>query len=127
MEEVYRDRYFVRKAIGARRLIAAWSWADKLQRATDEELRWVPNEMARSFARVHLPEADRHVKCCEAEEEARYEAAYEARDASWRKEVVELWGRARHRAEGVYEGRYFTRKVKGARRLIATWRWADKL
>jgi hypothetical protein len=68
-DEVYEDgRYFARKAKGARRLIAAWRWADKLQRATDEDLRWAPNEMARSFARVRQQEADRHVKCCEAEE-----------------------------------------------------------
>ena len=67
-EEVYEDGYFVRKARGAKRLVAAWSWAHKLQRATDEELRWAPNEMQRSFARVHLQEADRHVKRCKAEE-----------------------------------------------------------
>ena len=46
-EEVYEDRYFTRKFIGARRLVAAWRWADKLQRATDKELRWAPNEVAR--------------------------------------------------------------------------------
>ena len=34
----------------------------------NEVLRWAPNEMARSFARVRLQEADRHVKNCEAEE-----------------------------------------------------------
>ena len=66
--EVYEDGYFTRKVKGARRLIAAWRWADKLQRATDEELRWVPNEMARSFALVRQQEADRYVKRCEAEE-----------------------------------------------------------
>ena len=33
------------------------------------------------------------------EEEARYQAACEARDAAWKKEAMELWGRARHRAE----------------------------
>ena len=27
-----------------------------------------------------------------AEEEARYQAAYEARDAAWKKEAAELWG-----------------------------------
>ena len=43
-------------------------WADKLQRATDEELRWAPNEMARSAARVRQQEADRYVKRYEAEE-----------------------------------------------------------
>ena len=52
-EEVYEDGYFVRKVKGARRLIDAWRWADKLQRATDEELRWAPNEMARSFSPVY--------------------------------------------------------------------------
>jgi len=62
-----------------------------------------------------------------AEEEARYQAACEARDAAWKKEAVELWGRARRRVEEVYEDGYFARKVKGARRLIAAWRWADKL
>ena len=67
-EEVYEDGYFARKVIGAGRLVAAWRWADKLQRATDEELRWAPNEMARSFARVRQQEADRYVKRCEAEE-----------------------------------------------------------
>ena len=51
-EEVYEDGYFVRKVIGAGRLVAAWRWADKLQRATDEELWWAPNEIARSAARV---------------------------------------------------------------------------
>ena len=67
-EEVYEDGYFARKVIGAGRLVAAWRWADKLQRATDEELRWAPNEMARSAARVRQQEADRYVKRCEAEE-----------------------------------------------------------
>ena len=62
-----------------------------------------------------------------AEEEARYQAAREARDAAWKKEAVELWGRARRRAEQVYEDGYFARKVKGVRRLIAAWRWVDKL
>ena len=66
--EVHEDRYFARKVKGARRLIAAWRWADKLQRATDEELRWAPNEMARSFALVRQQEADRYIKRCEAEE-----------------------------------------------------------
>ena len=65
---VREDGYFTRKVIGAGRLIAAWRWADKLQRATDEELRWAPNEMARSSTRVHQQEADRYVKRCEAEE-----------------------------------------------------------
>ena len=64
---MYKDGYFARKVKGARRLIAAWMWADKLQHATDEELRWAPNEMARSFARVCQQEADRYVKRCEAE------------------------------------------------------------
>ena len=68
MEEVYEDGYFARKAKGARRLIAVWRWANKLQRATDEELQWAPKEMARSFALVRLQEADRYVKHCEAEE-----------------------------------------------------------
>ena len=67
-EEVCEDRYFARKVKGAGRLVAAWRWADKLQRATDEELRWAPNEMARSAARVRQQEADRYVKRCEAEE-----------------------------------------------------------
>ena len=67
-EEVYEDVYFTRKARGTSRLVAAWSWADKLQHATDEELRWAPNEMARSAARVRQQEADRYVKRCEAEE-----------------------------------------------------------
>jgi hypothetical protein len=61
------------------------------------------------------------------EEEARYQADCEACDAAWKKEAVELWGRARRRAEEVYEHGYSVRKVKGARRLIAAWRWADKL
>ena len=67
-EEVYEDGYFARKVIGAGHLVAAWRWADKLQRATEEELRWAPNKMARSFERVRLQEADRHVKRCEAKE-----------------------------------------------------------
>jgi hypothetical protein len=69
VDEVYEDGwYFPRKAKGARRLIAAWRWADKLQRATDEDLRWAPNEMARSFACVRQQGADRYIKRCEAEE-----------------------------------------------------------
>ena len=67
-EEVYEDGYFARKAKGARRLVAAWRWADKLQRATNEELCWAPNEMARSFVLVRQQEADWYVKSCEAEE-----------------------------------------------------------
>ena len=63
-----RRGYFARKVIGVGRLVAVWRWADKLQRATAEELRWAPNEMARSAARVHQQEADRYVKRCEAEE-----------------------------------------------------------
>ena len=66
-EEVYEDGYFARKATGARRLVAAWSWADKLQRATDEELQWVPNEMERSLALVRLQEANQYVKHCKTE------------------------------------------------------------
>ena len=62
-----------------------------------------------------------------AEEEARYQAACEAHDAVWKKEAAELWGRARPRAEEVYEDWYFARMVKGVGRLVATWRWADKL
>ena len=62
-----------------------------------------------------------------AEEEARYQEACEARDAARKKEALEVWGRARRHAEEVYEDGYFARKVKGARRLIAAWRWADKL
>ena len=62
-----------------------------------------------------------------AEKEARYQAACEACDAAWKKEAVELWGRARHHAEEVYEDGYFVRKVKGAGCLVAAWRWVDKL
>ena len=62
-----------------------------------------------------------------AEEEARYQAAREARDAAWKKEVAELYGRARRHAEEVYKDGYFARKVIGAGRLIAAWRWANKL
>ena len=65
---MYKDRYFVRKVIGVGRLVSPWRWTDKLQHATDEELRWAPNEMARSFTHVRLQEADQHVKRCEAEE-----------------------------------------------------------
>ena len=67
-EEVYEDGYFARKVIGAGRLVATWRWDDKLQRATDEELRWAPNEMARSFACIRQQEADRYVKRYEVEE-----------------------------------------------------------
>ena len=67
-KEVYEDGYFARKVIGVGRLIPAWRWADKLQRDTNEKLRWAPNEMARSAARLQRQEADRYVKCCEAEE-----------------------------------------------------------
>ena len=35
------------------------------------------------------------------EEESRYQATCEARDAAWKKEAAELWGRARRRAEEV--------------------------
>ena len=56
---MYEDGYFTRKVIGVGRLVAAWRWADKLQRATDEELRWAPNKMARSSALVRQQEADR--------------------------------------------------------------------
>ena len=65
---MHEDGYFTRKVKGARRLIAAWRWADKLQRATDKELRWAPNEMARSFAHIRQQKVDRYVKRCEAEE-----------------------------------------------------------
>ena len=65
---MYKDGYFTRKVIGVGRLVAAWRWADKLQRATDEELRWAPNEMARSFALFRQQEANRYIKRCEAEE-----------------------------------------------------------
>jgi hypothetical protein len=68
-KDVYEDgRYTTRTAKGARRLIAAWRWMDKLQRATDEELMWAPTEMARSVAHARQQDADRHVECCEAEE-----------------------------------------------------------
>ena len=60
--------YFARKVMGVGRLVAAWRWADKLQRATDEELRWVPNEMARLFALIRQQEAERYVKRYKAEE-----------------------------------------------------------
>ena len=53
-----------------------------------------------------------------AEEEARYQAACEARDAAWKKEAAELWGRACRHAEEVYEDGYFARKVIGAWRLV---------
>ena len=66
-EEVYKDGHFARKVIGVGRLVAAWRWADKLQHATDEDLRWVPNKMERSAARVRQQEADRYVKRCEVE------------------------------------------------------------
>ena len=62
------DRYFARKVIGAERLVTAWRWADKLQSATDEELRWAPNEMAGSFACIRQQVANRYVKRCEVEE-----------------------------------------------------------
>ena len=65
---MYEDGYFASKVIGVGRLVAAWRWADKLQHATDAELHWVPNEMARSLALVGQQEADRYVKHCEAEE-----------------------------------------------------------
>ena len=65
---MYEDGYFTRKVKGAGRLIVGWRWADKLQRATDEEHRWAPNKMARSFALVRQQEAYWYVKRCEAEE-----------------------------------------------------------
>ena len=67
-EEVYEDAYFAGKVIGAGRLVTAWRWADKLQHATNEELRCAPNKMVRSVARVRQQEEDRYVKRCEAEE-----------------------------------------------------------
>ena len=36
-------------------------------------------------------------------------------------------GRVRCRAEEVYEDGYFARKVIGVGRLVAAWRWADKI
>ncbi|KAE8766950.1 hypothetical protein D1007_61756 [Hordeum vulgare] len=68
VEEVYADGYFARRVKGARHLIDAWKWADKLQRATDKDLLWASNQMARSFALVRQQEADRYVKRCEAKE-----------------------------------------------------------
>ena len=62
-----------------------------------------------------------------AQEEARYQASCEAREATWKKEEAELWGRACRRAEQVYEDGYFASKVIGAGHLIAAWRWAYKL
>ena len=56
------------RAKGAKRLTAAWRWADKLERATAKELELAPNEMAKSVARVRQQEADRHATRCEAEE-----------------------------------------------------------
>jgi hypothetical protein len=49
-----------------------WRWADMLQCATDEELWWAPNQMARSFTLVRRQEADRYIKPCEAEEAEYY-------------------------------------------------------
>ncbi|KAE8778939.1 Actin-related protein 2 [Hordeum vulgare] len=66
-EELYADGYFARKVKGARCLITAWRWDDKLQRATDEELMWASNQMARSFMLVRQQEADWYVKRCETE------------------------------------------------------------
>ncbi|KAE8777934.1 Actin-related protein 2 [Hordeum vulgare] len=60
-------------------------------------------------------------------EKARYQAPCETCEAAWRKEAVELWGRVCHRAREVYPYEYFASKVKGARRIIAAWRWDDKL
>ena len=67
-EEVYEDGYFARKVKGAGHLVVAWRWANKLQRATNEELRWAPNEMARSLALVRQQETDRYINRCKAEE-----------------------------------------------------------
>ncbi|KAE8768576.1 hypothetical protein D1007_59920 [Hordeum vulgare] len=36
-------------------------------------------------------------------------------------------GRAHRHVEEVYQDGYIARKVKGVRRLITAWRWADKL
>ncbi|KAE8812872.1 Actin-related protein 2 [Hordeum vulgare] len=58
----------VRKVNGTMRLIAVWRWDDKLQRATDEELLWAPNQMARSFMLVYQQEANQYVKRCKVEE-----------------------------------------------------------
>ena len=71
-EEVYEDGYFMRKVVGVGLLVAAWSWDNKLQHATEEELRWAPNKMARSSALVRRQEADRYVKRCEAKEAEYY-------------------------------------------------------
>ncbi|KAE8815979.1 hypothetical protein D1007_06518 [Hordeum vulgare] len=67
-EEVYADVFFTGKVKGARHLIVAWRWDDKLQRATNKDLVWAPNQMARSFVLVHQQEADWYVKRCKAEE-----------------------------------------------------------
>ena len=56
-----------------------------------------------------------------AEEDARYQTACESRDAAWKKEAAELWGRARRHADEVYEDGYFARKARGARCLIIAW------
>ena len=61
------------------------------------------------------------------EEEARYQAACEARDAAWKKEVAKLWGRAHCRAKEVYEDGYLARMARSARRLVAAWSWTNKL
>ena len=50
-----------------------------------------------------------------------------AEEEAWKKEAEELWGRARRRAEEVYEDGYFARKVIGVGCLVAAWRSADKL
>ena len=55
-----------------------------------------------------------------AEEEARYQATCEARDATWKKKAVELWGRAHRHVKEVYEDGYFARKVKGTLQESAT-------
>ena len=62
-----------------------------------------------------------------AEEEARYQAACEACDAAWKKKAVELWGRVCCRTKEEYKDGYYARKVIAAGRLIAAWRWVDKL
>ncbi|KAE8789570.1 hypothetical protein D1007_36215 [Hordeum vulgare] len=62
-----------------------------------------------------------------AEKKDTYEAVCEAREATLKKEAVELWGWVCRHADEVYIDVYFMRNVKGAMRLIAAWRCADKL
>ena len=57
-----------KRARGASRLLAAWRWADRVEKAINEELTYALSTMARAEAYARREAADAHVVECEAEE-----------------------------------------------------------